>query len=174
MVTSFDPFFSGKPAFSIRGYGGSHNYASNLSSSEYGYNGKFGYHAIEVAALLSRLESEQNSAFIGVIGTYGKLSLQPQDVEKSKKSAFNNWSLTAYASLQHNTGFYVNGLLSYGLSRGDVETLARGKTARITSRPLRASLTGGKTFLTGYEGLIFEPQMQLVYQYLMFNSARDI
>ncbi|WP_146023878.1 autotransporter outer membrane beta-barrel domain-containing protein, partial [Bartonella bovis] len=26
----------------------------------------------------------------------------------------------------------------------------------------------------GYEGLIFEPQMQLVYQYLMFNSARDI
>ncbi|ENN93967.1 autotransporter [Bartonella bovis m02] len=174
MVTSFDPFFSGKPAFFVRGYGGSHNYISNLSSSEYGYNGKFGYHAIEVAALLNRLESEQNSAFIGVIGTYGKLSLQPQDVEKSKKSTFNNWSLTAYASLQHNTGFYVNGLLSYGLSRGDVETLARGKTARITSRPLRASLTGGKTFLTGYEGLIFEPQMQLVYQYLMFNSARDV
>ncbi|MEL6093943.1 autotransporter outer membrane beta-barrel domain-containing protein [Bartonella schoenbuchensis] len=174
MVTSFDPFFNGKPAFFIRGYGGSHNYASDLSASEYGYGGKFGYRAADAAVLLSTLESEQNSAFVGVIGTYGKLSLQPQDVEKSKKSNFDHWSVTAYASLQHNMGYYVNGLLSYGLSRGDVETLARGKTARITSKPLRAALTGGKAFLTGYEGLVFEPQMQLIYQYLMFNSARDI
>ncbi|EJF88074.1 autotransporter outer membrane beta-barrel domain-containing protein [Bartonella melophagi] len=174
MVTLFDPFFNGKPAFFIRGYGGSHNYTSDLSTLEYGYGGKFGYHAIEAATLLNRLESEQSSTFIGVIGTYGELSLQPQDVEKSKKSNFDHWSVTAYASLQHNTGFYVNGLLSYGLSRGDVETLARGKTAKITGKPLRAALTGGKAFLTGYEGLVFEPQMQLIYQYLMFNSARDI
>ncbi|ENN91031.1 autotransporter outer membrane beta-barrel domain-containing protein [Bartonella schoenbuchensis] len=174
MVASFDPFFNGKPTFLIRGYGGSHNYTSDLSTLEYGYGGKFGYHAIEAAALLNRLESEQSSTFIGVIGTYGKLSLQPQDVEKSKKSNFDQWSVTAYASLQHNMGFYVNGLLSYGLSRGDVETLAQGKTARITGKPLRAALTGGKAFLTGHEGLVFEPQMQLIYQYLMFNSTRDI
>ncbi|AQX20149.1 right-handed parallel beta-helix repeat-containing protein [Bartonella sp. WD16.2] len=174
MVTSFDPFFNGKPAFFIRGYGGSHNYTSDLSISEYGYGGKFGYYATDAAVLLNTLENEQNSAFVGVIGTYGKLSLQPQDVEKSKKSNFDHWSITAYASLQHNMGFYVNGLLSYGLSRGNVETLARGKTARITGNPLRAALTGGKAFLTGYEGLVFEPQMQLVYQYLRFNSARDI
>ncbi|AQX20188.1 autotransporter outer membrane beta-barrel domain-containing protein [Bartonella sp. WD16.2] len=174
MVTSFDPFFNGKPAFFIRGYGGSHNYTSDLSISEYGYGGKFGYYATDAAVLLNRLESEQSSTFIGVIGTYGKLSLQPQDVEKSKKSNFDHWSITAYASLQHNMGFYVNGLLSYGLSRGNVETLARGKTARITGNPLRAALTGGKAFLTGYEGLVFEPQMQLIYQYLRFNSARDV
>ncbi|MBA9083455.1 hypothetical protein GGR10_001319 [Bartonella chomelii] len=174
MVTSFDPFLNGKPAFFVRGYGGSHNYTSDLSTLEYGYGGKFGYHAIEAAALLNRLESEQSSTFIGVIGTYGKLSLQPQNVEKSKKSNFDQWSVTAYASLQHNMGFYVNGLLSYGLSRGDVETLEQGKTATITGKPLRAALTSGKAFLTGYEGLVFEPQMQLIYQYLMFNSARDI
>ncbi|OPB30018.1 outer membrane autotransporter barrel domain-containing protein [Bartonella sp. WD12.1] len=174
MVTSFDPFFNGKPAFFIRGYGGSHTYTSDLSALEYGYGAKFDYRAADAAVLLDTLENEQNSAFIGVIGTYGKLSLQPQDVEKSKKSNFDNWSVTAYASLQHNMGFYVNGLLSYGLSRGNVETLARGKTASITGKPLRAALTGGKAFLTGYEGLVFEPQMQLVYQYLMFNSARDV
>ncbi|ENN91020.1 hypothetical protein m07a_10250 [Bartonella schoenbuchensis m07a] len=174
MVTSFDPFFNGKPAFFIRGYGGSHTYTSDLSALEYGYGAKFDYRAADAAVLLSTLENEQNSAFIGAIGTYGKLSLQPQDVEKSKKSNFDHWSVTAYASLQHNMGFYVNGLLSYGLSRGDVETLARGKTARITGKPLRAALTGGKAFLTGHEGLVFEPQMQLIYQYLMFNSTRDI
>nr|CDP80525.1 autotransporter [Bartonella schoenbuchensis] len=174
MVTSFDPFFNGKPAFFVRGYGGSHTYTSDLSALEYGYGAKFDYRAADAAVLLSTLESEQNSAFIGAIGTYSKLSLQPQDVEKSKKSNFDQWSVTAYASLQHNMGFYINGLLSYGLSRGDVETLARGKTARITGKPLRAALTGGKAFLTGHEGLVFEPQMQLIYQYLMFNSTRDV
>nr|CBI82740.1 hypothetical protein BARSC_190011 [Bartonella schoenbuchensis R1] len=86
MVTSFDPFFNGKPAFFVRGYGGSHNYTSDLSTLEYGYGGKFGYHAIEAAALLNRLESEQSSTFIGVIGTYGKCHSNPKMLKKVRKA----------------------------------------------------------------------------------------
>ncbi len=35
------------PAFFIRGYGGNHHYASNLSIFEYGYGAELDYSALE-------------------------------------------------------------------------------------------------------------------------------
>ncbi|WP_409360957.1 autotransporter outer membrane beta-barrel domain-containing protein [Bartonella heixiaziensis] len=162
------------PAFFIRGYGGSYHYASNLSAFEYGYGAELDYSALEAGVLLKEIESSESCTFFGVTGTYGNLSLHPLNVEQSKKSPFDKWSVAAYGSLQHDAGFYMDGLLSYGLFRGDVFTLARGKVVALKGKQFSGSLTSGRTFATGYKGVVFDPQIQVVYQHLQFNPAHDV
>ncbi|WP_254473192.1 autotransporter outer membrane beta-barrel domain-containing protein [Bartonella sp. B1098] len=162
------------PALYLRGYGGSYRYASDLSALEYGYNGDLDYRGVEAGVLLQTIENTDSALSFGVMGTYGNLSLQPLNVEQSQKSAFDKWTATVYGSMQHNVGFYVDGLLSYGLFKGDVLTLARGKTATLKGNPLSVSVIGGQTIATGYKGFVFDPQVQVVYQHLQFNKARDI
>ncbi|WP_317993672.1 autotransporter family protein [Bartonella gliris] len=162
------------PAFFVRSYSGSHRYLSNLSALEYGYGGELDYNALEAGVLLKTIENAYGATSFGVIGSYERFSLQPHDVEQSQKSAFDKWSVTAYGGMMHDAGFYVDGLLSYGLFKGDVLTLARGKTATLKGNPLSASLTTGKAFMIGDEGFVFDPQVQVVYQRLQFNKVRDI
>ncbi|PIT69343.1 autotransporter outer membrane beta-barrel domain-containing protein [Bartonella tribocorum] len=164
----------GNFALSVYGYGGSSRYVSDLSALEYGYDGHVDYNAIETDILLKTIERAHSAMSFGIMGTYGKLSLQPRDVEQSQKSSFNKWSFTAYGSVEHNTGFYVDGLLSYGFLKGDVLTHVWGKTATLKANPLNILLSAGKVFMTGHEGLIFDPQIQLTYQHLQFDKFRDI
>ncbi|EJF76003.1 autotransporter outer membrane beta-barrel domain-containing protein [Bartonella alsatica] len=163
-----------EPALYLRGYGSSYRYASDLSAFEYGYGGDLDYNAVEAGILLKTIENMYGTMSFGVMGTYGRLSLQPLDVKQSQESSFNKWTATAYGSMQYDAGFYVDGLLSYGLFKGDVLTLARGKTATLEGNPLSVSLTGGQAFATGYEGFVVDPQIQVVYQHLQFDKARDI
>ncbi|MBB4076800.1 outer membrane autotransporter protein [Bartonella fuyuanensis] len=161
-------------AFFLHAYGGSHHYTSNLSSFEYGYGAELDYTAFEVGILLNEIENSQNRTFFGVLGNYGNLSLYPQNVEQSKESAFDKWSVAAYGSLQHDAGFYIDGVLSYSLLKGDVLTLARGKVVALKGKQFSGSLTSGRTFAIGYKDIVFDPQVQVVYQHLQFNPARDI
>ncbi|WP_273789424.1 autotransporter outer membrane beta-barrel domain-containing protein [Bartonella sp. ML70XJBT] len=163
-----------KPLFFVRGYGGNHRYTSNLSALEYGYGGELDYNAVEAGVLLKAIENMYGTTSFGIIGSYERFSLQPLNVEQSQKSTFNKWSVAAYGGVQHDTGFYVDGLVSYGLFKGDVLTTARGKTATLKGNPLSASLTAGKTFTVGEDGFVFDPQVQVVYQYLQFNKVRDV
>ncbi|WP_345116658.1 autotransporter outer membrane beta-barrel domain-containing protein [Bartonella jaculi] len=162
------------PALFVRGYGGNYHYVSDLSAFEYGYAGNFDYHSVETGVLFKTIESAYSITSFGVTGTHGKLSLRPLDVEQSQKSTFNKWSVTAYGSMMHNAGFYVDAFLSYGLFKGDVLTHTWGKTAALTANPLNISLSAGKEFTTGDKGLVFDPQVQLIYQHLQFHKARDI
>ncbi|WP_126603539.1 autotransporter outer membrane beta-barrel domain-containing protein [Bartonella vinsonii] len=161
-------------ALSVRGYGGNYHYISDLSTLEYGYGGDLDYHAIEAGISLKQIESASSTTFFGIMGTYGKMSVRPRDVEHSQKSPFHKWLVTAYGSVEHDAGFYVDGFLSYGLFKGDVLTSTRGKTAILKGKPLNVSLSTGKAFITGYKGLVFDPQVQLIYQHLRFDNVRDV
>ncbi|WP_455479127.1 autotransporter family protein [Bartonella sp. B23] len=163
-----------RSTFFVRGYGGNYRYTSNLSALEYGYGGELDSNTLEAGVLLQTVENEYGNTSFGIIGSYERLTLQPLDVEQSQKSEFDKWTATVYGSMQHNTGFYVDALLSYGLFQGDVLTLARGKTAKLKGNPLSASLASGKAFMIGDEGLIFDPQVQVVYQNLRFNKTHDV
>ncbi|WP_375657054.1 autotransporter outer membrane beta-barrel domain-containing protein, partial [Bartonella sp. CM120XJJH] len=163
-----------KTVFFLHAYGGSHHYTSNLSAFEYGYGAELDYNAFEAGVLLNEIENLYSRTFFGALGNYGNLSLTPQDVEQSRKSAFDKWSVAAYGSLQHDTGFYIDGVLSYGLFKGDVLTLARGKVVALKGKQFSGSLTSGKTFATRYKGVVFDPQIQIVYQHLQFNPAYDV
>ncbi|WP_375696993.1 autotransporter outer membrane beta-barrel domain-containing protein [Bartonella sp. AC70YNML] len=163
------------PALFLRGYGGHHHYTSNLSAFKYGdYGGELDYNALEAGLLLKKIESAYSTTSFGIMGNYGKLSLQPQKVKQSQESIFDKWTITAYGSMQHDTGLYMDGLFSYGLFNGNVLTLERGKTVALRGKPLSVSLTAGKTFMIGSRYFIFEPQVQFVYQNLQFHKTRDI
>ncbi|EJF76004.1 autotransporter outer membrane beta-barrel domain-containing protein [Bartonella alsatica] len=160
--------------FFVRGYGGSHHYVSNLSAFKYGYGADLDYNALEVSVLLEAIENLYGRTSFGVMGSYGNLSLYPRRVKQSKKSSFDKWSVAAYGNMQDDTGLYMDGLLSYGLFRGDVWTLTRGKTATLKGKLLNISLTSGKAFTIKHKGLVFDPQVQFIYQNLQFDRVRDI
>ncbi|WP_273789419.1 autotransporter outer membrane beta-barrel domain-containing protein [Bartonella sp. ML70XJBT] len=160
-------------AFFLHAYGASHHYASNLSDLEYGYSAELDYNAFQAGVLLNEMESLYTRTFFGALGNYGKLSLAPQNVEQSKKSSLDKWSIGAYGSLQHDTGLYIDGVLSYGLFKGDILTLARGKVMALKGKQFSGSLTSGKTFVIGCKGIVFDPQVQVIYQHLQFNQAYD-
>ncbi|MET3560524.1 outer membrane autotransporter protein [Bartonella japonica] len=162
------------PALFLRGYGGNYRYGSDLSTLEYGYGGNLDYNGVEAGLLLKTIEDSNIAMSFGVMGSYGKLSLQPRDVEQSQKSAFDKWTAAAYGTVQHDEGFYVDSLFSYGSFKGDVLTLARGKTATLKGKSLSASLTSGKSIMTGHKGLVFDPQVQVMYQNLRFDKTSDV
>ncbi len=162
------------PAFFAQGYGGSYRDISDLSELEYGYSGNLNYNALEASVLLNAIEDTHHTLSFGIMGSYGKISLHPQDVEESKKSTFDKWSVTAYGSMQHDTGFYINGLFSYGFFKGDVLIQARGKTTTLKGTLLSASVIAGKSFMTRHKGFILDPQVQVVDQNLRFDKASDI
>ncbi|WP_158521538.1 autotransporter outer membrane beta-barrel domain-containing protein [Bartonella sp. 1-1C] len=163
-----------KTNFFIRGYGSNHRYTSNLSVFEYGYGADLDYNNATAGIVLNTLESKHSASSFGFMGGYGQLSLHPRAVKHSQKSVFDKWSGKLYANLDHDTGFYANGFISYDFFKGDVVTLSRGKTAELKGRLLNASLTGGQSIITGYHDFILEPQLQVIYQSLLFDQARDI
>ncbi|WP_144754440.1 autotransporter outer membrane beta-barrel domain-containing protein [Bartonella saheliensis] len=162
------------PALFLRGYGGHHRYTSNLSALAYGYGGDLDYNALEAGILLKKIENVYSTTSFGIMGNYGKLSLRAREVKQHQESIFDKWTITAYGSMQHDTGLYMDGLFSYGLFNGNVLTRERGKTAVLRGKPLSFSLTAGKTFMVGCRCFIFEPQVQFVYQNLQFHNTRDI
>ncbi|WP_375666437.1 autotransporter outer membrane beta-barrel domain-containing protein [Bartonella sp. TT121SHDZB] len=128
------------PTLFLRGYGGHHRYTSNLSALKYGdYGGDLDYNVLEASILLKKIECAYSTTSLGIMGNYGKLSLQPRKVQQSQESIFDKWTITAYGSMQHDTGLYMDSLFSYGLFNGNVLTLERGKTAALRGKPLSVS-----------------------------------
>ncbi|WP_244427047.1 autotransporter outer membrane beta-barrel domain-containing protein [Bartonella rattaustraliani] len=111
-------------AFFARSYGGHHHYTSDLSAFEYGYRAAFDYAALEEGGVLKEIESLYKSASFGIMGTYGRFSFQLKMLIQSEKSTFDKWTVAVYGSLKHYMGFYMDGVLSYGLFKGDVLILA--------------------------------------------------
>ncbi|MDD9330417.1 MAG: autotransporter outer membrane beta-barrel domain-containing protein, partial [Bartonella sp.] len=102
------------------------------------------------------------------------VSFTPKDIEGADKSTLDKWSISAFGSIQHQNGLYLDTLLSYGLVKGYIKVANIGNIAKLSdANTLSASATIGQQFSTGVEGLVFEPQAQLAYQRLMFDSISD-
>ncbi len=143
--------------------------------SKYGYGTDLRYAALQAGVTLAAIEGQNSTTHFGLIATYGQLSFTPKDMQDASKNTLDKWSLTAYGGFQYDNGFYVDTLLSYGILKGDFTNAIIGKTAKLkNAKMLSISTTVGKQFATGTEGLIFEPQAQLAYQHLMFNTITDV
>ncbi|WP_375644700.1 autotransporter domain-containing protein [Bartonella sp. MR100HLJHH] len=82
--------------------------------------------------------------------------------------------LTAYGSIQRDSGFYLDTLLSYEILKEDIINAIIDKTAKLkNAKMLAISTTVGKQFATGIQGVTFEPQAQIAYQHLMFDIIKD-
>ncbi|WP_336294559.1 autotransporter family protein [Bartonella sp. CB169] len=163
-----------KKGIFLSSYGEKVTLSSNSNPLQYGYASDVNYFALQAGVVLSAIESKDLNTYFGLLGTYGKLAFTPKDMEDSEKTTLDKWSVTAYGGLQHNSGLYVNTLLSYGSLKGSIATAFIKDAAKLDGTEiLSASATIGQKLETDVNGLVFEPQAQLVYQNLMFDIISD-
>nr|WP_273789467.1 autotransporter outer membrane beta-barrel domain-containing protein [Bartonella sp. ML70XJBT] len=163
-----------KNAFFLYTYGNTATLSSKRGPLEYGYGANIRYAALQAGVVLAAIEGQNTITHLGLGGTYGRLSFTPKDMQDAGKNTLDKWALTAYGSIQHSSGFYIDALLSYGILKGHIANALIGKTAKLNNaKMLSISTTVGKEFATGVEGLTFEPQAQVAYQHLMFNTIED-
>ncbi|PIT70113.1 autotransporter outer membrane beta-barrel domain-containing protein [Bartonella tribocorum] len=156
-------------------YGNKITLSSSHSPLEYSYGADIRYAALQAGMTLATLESQDITANFGLLGTYGKLSFTPKDMEGSDKSTLDKWSLTAYGNLHHDDGLCVNALFSYGILNGHITTALIGNTTKLdNTKTLNISATVGQKLATNVKGLAFEPQAQLIYQHIAFGTLSDI
>ncbi|EJF86701.1 autotransporter outer membrane beta-barrel domain-containing protein, partial [Candidatus Bartonella washoeensis] len=149
--------------------------SSNRNPLQYGYGADVQYTAVQAGVTLAALEDQNITANFGLLGTYGKLAFTPKDMEGADKSTLDKWLLSAYGSVRHNSGIYVNALFSYAALQGNITTTPRGNTASLDDKnTFSASTTIGQKLTTSAKGLVFEPQAQLIYQRLMLGTLSDI
>ncbi|WP_375636844.1 autotransporter outer membrane beta-barrel domain-containing protein [Bartonella sp. AP152HLJHH] len=160
--------------FFLYTYGNTGTLSSERGPLKYGYGADIRYAALQAGVTFAALEGQNTTTHFGLVGTYGRLSFTPKDMDDVSKSTLDKWSLTAYGSVQHDNGFYMDTLLSYGILKGDIGNAIIGKTAKLqNAKMFSISTTVGKEFATGMESLTFEPQAQIAYQHLMFNTIED-
>ncbi|WP_375627449.1 autotransporter outer membrane beta-barrel domain-containing protein [Bartonella sp. PS17NMGDW] len=160
--------------FFLYTYGSTGTLSSERGPLKYGYGADIRYAALQAGVTLAAIEGQNTTTHFGLVGTYGQLSFTPKDIKDAGKNTLDKWAITAYGSIQHNSGFYMDTLLSYGIIKGDIGNAIRGNTAKLkNAKMLSISTTVGKEFATGMEGLTFEPQAQVAYQHLMFNTIED-
>ncbi|WP_375618258.1 autotransporter outer membrane beta-barrel domain-containing protein [Bartonella sp. AC134YNZD] len=160
--------------FFLYTYGNTGTLSSERGPLKYGYGADIRYAALQAGVTLAAIEGQNTTTHFGLVGTYGQLSFTPKDMKDAGKNTLDKWAITAYGSIQHDNGFYMDTLLSYGILKGDIGNAIIGKTAKLkNAKMLSISTTVGKEFVTGMEGLTFEPQAQVAYQHLMFNTIED-
>ncbi|WP_375655311.1 autotransporter outer membrane beta-barrel domain-containing protein, partial [Bartonella sp. AA83SXKL] len=160
--------------FFLYTYGNTGTLSSERGPLKYGYGADIRYAALQAGVTLAAIEGQNTTTHLGLVGTYGQLSFTPKDMKDAGKNTLDKWAITAYGSIQHNSGFYIDALLSYGILKGHIANAIRGNTAKLNdAKMLSISTTVGKEFATGMEGLTFEPQAQVAYQHLMFNTIED-
>ncbi|WP_254492298.1 autotransporter outer membrane beta-barrel domain-containing protein [Bartonella sp. B1099] len=146
----------------------------DVQAKQGGIHANIRYAALQAGAILIAREDQNISANFGFFGTYGKLSFTPKNAENSHRKMFDKWSLTAYGNIQHDGGIYASGFLSYGIFKeNDGKDFIEESPKIENSKILGAAATIGQKLSTGFEGVILEPQAQLVYQRLILGSPSD-
>ncbi|MCZ2204498.1 autotransporter outer membrane beta-barrel domain-containing protein, partial [Bartonella sp. A05] len=155
-------------------YGDKGTLSSERGALKYGYGADMSYVAGQAGVAIATLEKQNTSTHFRILGSYGQLSFTPKDMEGADKSTLDKWLLTASGGVYHNNGLYADTLLSYGLLKGNIASTLSGNTAKFeNAKTVSVSAIVGHKLATGVESLVFEPQAQVIYQRLMFNTISD-
>lgn len=166
---------NGASSFFLSSYGGKGTLSSDRTPHDYSHGADVRYGALQTGVVFAKEVSQNTDSRFGILGTYGRLSFIPADMEDAAKSTLNKWSLTAYGSLQHDTGLYANLLLSYGVLKGDIANAIEGKTASLdNAKALSASAVIGREIKTDIKSLTVRPEAQIVYQRFSFKEILDL
>jgi len=156
----------------LRAYGGDYGYRASHSPSQSSVDAGMRYAAVQGGGNVYAVDTGAQSLRVGLAGSYGELSFEPQRVAGSRKTRMNLWAVSPTLTWQHASGGYVDALVSYGGFKGDVATSARGKTATLQGTSIAASIEAGMPMQLA--DLTVEPQIQAVWQRLKFDRKRDV
>ncbi|WP_407152103.1 autotransporter outer membrane beta-barrel domain-containing protein [Bradyrhizobium sp. ORS 86] len=157
----------------VRGYGGPYQYTSTRSFSDFGYNFKASDEAIQFGGSGVALDDERGHLRIGLAGTLGHASFTPNAVDGSSSGTFETDKLSGIATYQMRSGFYVDAIATGGVFRGSVTTAAAGKTTDLNGTLVGLSVESGYPIPIGWQDLVAEPEVQLVWQHLSFSPRTD-
>lgn len=156
----------------LRYTGANLSYKTSQSFSHYGYDFDLDYSVLQVGGNLLRLDGASQSLRGGVAYTRGNTRLRPDAADGFSSTTFDSDSLALYGTWQHQSGLYLDGVLSYDWHRGTTDIARSSEVAKLKGQGWSASLESGYP-LTFASGVRLEPQLQLMTTQLKMDSFTD-
>ena len=157
----------------VRSYGDASRYTTNRSFTQYGYNSTEDYGALEVGVNAILRHDLNGTLRAGLIGTTGELWVQPYAIDGASSGRFNTYTLAGALTWQSGAGWYVDAIVAGGAFYGNVTTAVKGRAANSAGNSMSASIETGYPIALGWQGLVVEPQLQLIGQRLDFAPFVD-
>lgn len=148
-------------------------YRSNRGFQEYGYDFDQNSQAMQFGANWLALNDLRQRVRIGGAVTLGssKVNTRASSAEQSKFS-MDGRSVALTGTWTHSSGWYADGLLSFGRYSGPVSSNERGRVGTLRGDSYDASVEVGRTIAFS-SGLQIEPQFQLRSQTLRIRNFTD-
>ncbi|WP_314413012.1 autotransporter outer membrane beta-barrel domain-containing protein [Pantoea septica] len=156
----------------LRYLGSNLTYQSNRDFSDYGFDADIDYSAVQLGGNLLQLDGTSDSLRGGVAYTRGNTRIRPHAADGFSSTTFDSDSVSFYGIWQRDSGFYLDGSLSWSWHRGDTDVARQKEGAKLKADGWSASLESGYPFVFA-NGLRLEPQAQLTWMRLKFDGATD-
>ena len=156
----------------IRYLGSNLTYKSNRDVSEYGYDFDLDYNAVQLGGNLINVVGANDNLRAGVAYTRGNARIRPQAVEGYSSTSFDNDTLSLYGTWLRDSGWYLDGALSFDWHRGDTDIARQKAVGKLKGNGWGASLETGYPWQLA-NGVRIEPQAQLMYTQLKLDDVVD-
>ncbi len=160
----------------MRVYGGRFSYSSDRSYAQFGYGFDQDYTAVQMGANLFSWRDESAITRVGFALTFGDMRMttnSPNVFEGTSKAQVNTYALQGYLTRQWDSGFYIDGVVSFGLMNGNVTANSIPGTAdTVRGNSMAVGIELGRPWHFAQDWTL-EPQVQIAYQHLGFNADND-
>lgn len=156
----------------LRYLGSNLSWQSNRGLSDYGFDADIDYSAVQLGGNLLQLDGVSDSLRGGMAYTRGNTRIRPHAADGYSSTSFDSDSVSFYGTWQRDSGFYLDGALSWSWHRGDTDIARQKEVAKLKADGWSASLESGYPFVFA-NGLRLEPQAQLTWMRLKFDDATD-
>ena len=156
----------------IRYLGSNLTYKTDRSLSQNGYDFDLDYSAVQLGGNLIHLQGASDSLRAGVAYTRGNTRIRPDAADGYSSTSFDSDTLSLYGTWLRDSGFYVDGALSFDWHRGDTDIARQKEVGKLKGNGWGASLETGYPWQLG-NGVRLEPQAQLMYLQLNMDDLVD-
>ncbi|HTH62705.1 MAG TPA: autotransporter outer membrane beta-barrel domain-containing protein [Paraburkholderia sp.] len=157
-----------------RAYGGRFNYTTNIGFGQFGYNASIDAAALQFGGTLLRKEDGNGTWRYGLAASFGHVWWSPDAVDGNSSGDVDRYTFYGTATYQSHAGWYADGIVFGGLFDGSVSTGTLGRVSNMDGTTVGLSLESGYPFTLTQSGLSLEPQLQIVWQHLSFDSKTDV
>jgi outer membrane autotransporter barrel domain len=156
----------------IRYIGSNLKYQTSQSVSHYGYDFDLDYSAVQLGGNVIRVDGADSSLRGGVAYTRGNTRILPHAADGYSSTSFDSDTLSLYGTWLRNSGFYVDGSLSWGWHRGATDIARQKDVAKPKGNGWTASVETGYPLELG-GGVRIEPQAQITWLQMKMESFTD-
>lgn len=156
----------------LRYIGSNMTYKTNVGFKQFGYDFDMDYNAMQLGGNLLRLDGEKDSLRGGVAWTRGNSRVRPDAADGFSSTSFDSNSIALYMTWQRQSGFYMDGVLSFDRHRGSTDIQRQHAVGSPKGKSWSASLETGYPFQFENDWKV-EPQAQLMYTRIDMDNFTD-